>query len=221
MSKPSDDRRADESDPGEGAGVDLRLHAPATQRNRAPILDVLSRVLPGSGTVLELASGTGEHAAYFAQHLRPLIWQPSDADPGMRRSIDSYAHFAEVASMRSALDLDVTRRPWPIARAAAAVCINLLHIAPWAATEGLMAGCAEVLDAPDAPLVIYGPFKRDGVHTAESNAQFDRMLRAENPAWGVREVAEVTAVAEARGLHLDEIVEMPANNLILAYRKRC
>jgi len=219
MSKPSDDLQGDESDPGGRVGLDLRLHAPATQRNRAPILEVLSRVLPGSGTVLELAGGTGEHAAYFAQHLRPLIWQPSDADPEMRRSIDSYARFAEVASMRPALDLDVTWRPWPIARAEAAVCINLLHIAPWAATEGLMAGCAEILDGPDAPLVIYGPFKREGVHTAESNAQFDRMLRAENPAWGVRDVAEVTAVAEARGLRLDEVVEMPANNLILVYRK--
>jgi hypothetical protein len=198
---------------------DPRLHAPATQRNRQPILDVLSRVLPGSGTVLELASGTGEHAVWFAQHLRPLVWQPSDADPDMRRSIDAHAHFAGARSIRPALAIDVTSRPWPIESASAAVCVNLLHISPWAATEGVFAGCADLLPA-GAPFAIYGPFKRDGQHTAESNARFDSSLRASDPSWGVRDIEDVSVVAERHGFTLEEIAEMPANNLILVFRRQ-
>lgn len=212
------DHHSGSANAADRAATDCRLYAPATQRNRAPILEVLSRVLPGSGTVLELASGTGEHAVYFAQQLRPLIWQPSDSDPEMRRSIDAHARFAEVASMRPALALDVTQQPWPITDAAAAVCINLLHIAPWAAAEGLFAGAAAVLPA-GGPLVLYGPFRRGGQHTAESNARFDAMLRAENPAWGVRDLEAVTALAAQHDFVCDEVVEMPANNLIVVYRR--
>lgn len=201
-----------------GDGPDPRLHAPATQRNRQSILEVLSRVLPGSGLVLELASGTGEHAVWFAQHLRPLVWQPSDPDPEMRRSIAAHAAFAEVRALEPPLDLDVTRRPWPVERADAVVCINLLHIAPWTATEGVIAGSAEVLPA-NGVLYVYGPFKRDGRHTAESNVRFDESLRATDPAWGVRDVADVAAEAEARSLVLEEVVEMPANNLSLVFRR--
>ena len=201
-----------------GGGADPRRHAPATQRNREPILEVLYRVLPASGRVLELASGTGEHAVWFAHALRPLVWVPSDPDPEMRRSIAAHAASAQVRTLETPLDIDVTRRPWPVAHADAVVCINLLHIAPWAASEGLMAGAAEVLPT-DAPLYVYGPFTRDGAHTAESNARFDESLRASDPAWGVRDVAEVTAEAERRGLALDEVVEMPANNLSLVFRK--
>lgn len=219
---PADDPRYQrfEGDPGlvASADEDPRLHAPATQRNRMPILEVLSRVLPGSGTVLELASGTGEHAAWFAQHLRPLEWQPSDPDAQMRRSIDAHARFAGVRSMAPARDIDVTQSPWPMERADAAVCINLLHISPWAATEGLFAGCAGLLPAR-APLVIYGPFKRGGAHTAESNARFDESLRTRNPEWGVRDVDEVAASATGHGFALSEVVEMPANNLILVFRR--
>ena len=162
-----------------------RRFAPATQRNREPILAVLDRVLPRRGLVLEVASGTGEHAAWFAHNLRPLLWQPSDPDPELRRSITS--HGASIANLKAPLDLDVTRSPWPLDEAGAVVCINMIHIAPWAAAEGLMAGAGALLPA-GAPLYIYGPFRRDGRHTAPSNAAFDRSLRAENPDWGVRDL---------------------------------
>lgn len=201
-----------------GSAADARLHAPATQRNREPILEVLMRLLPAEGTVLELASGTGEHAVWFAQQLRPLVWQPSDADPDMRASIAAHARAQGVATIRDPLAIDVSAEDWPIDRADAAVCINLIHIAPWMAAEGLFAGAARVLPA-GAPLVLYGPFKRGGVHTAESNARFDRSLRAQNPAWGVRDLDEVDALAQARGFAPLEVVEMPANNLTVAYER--
>ena len=200
----------------EGAAPDPRLFAPATQRNRVPILEVLSRVLPGEGLVLEVASGSGEHGAWFAQHLRPLAWQPSDPDPVMRRSIA--AHGSEVASLKAPLDLDVTRQPWPIERADAVVCINMIHIAPWAAAEGLVAGTGRIL-SPDGVLVLYGPFKRGGAHTAPSNAAFDQSLRAEDPAWGVRNLEDVSDLAAAQGLQLQEVVEMPANNLTVVFTR--
>lgn len=200
---------------------DPRLSAPATERNRAAILEVLSRVLPASGTILELASGTGEHAAWFARHLDAVDWQPSDPDPRLRRSIDAHARDAADAGLRApapALDIDVTRRPWPVADAAAAVCINMIHISPWAATTGLFAGCRDVL-RDGAPLVLYGPFKRGGAHTADSNAHFDDSLRARDPRWGVRDVDDVAAVARDHDFGLEEIVEMPANNLCLVFRR--
>ena len=178
------------------SGADGRLHAPATQRNRGPILDVLMRLLPSDGTVLEIASGTGEHAAWFAQHLRPLVWQPSDADPEMRASIDAHARAQGVRTIQPAIELDVRRTPWPVRRADAIVCINLIHIAPWAAAEGLFEGAAGVLPA-GAPLVLYGPFKRAGQHTSDSNARFDASLRASDPSWGVRDLDDVDALAAA------------------------
>ena len=180
------------------------------------MLEVLSRVLPGEGLVLEVASGSGEHGAWFAQHLRPLAWQPSDPDPVMRRSIA--AHGSEVASLKAPLDLDVTRQPWPIERADAVVCINMIHIAPWAAAEGLVAGTGRIL-SPDGVLVLYGPFKRGGAHTAPSNAAFDQSLRAEDPAWGVRNLEDVSDLAAAQGLQLQEVVEMPANNLTVVFTR--
>jgi len=198
------------------ATLDARLHAPATQRNRVPILDVLSRVLPTSGTVLEIASGTGEHAAWFAHQLRPLVWQPSDPDPVMRRSIESYRQ--AVARLPAPLDLDATRLPWPVEAVRAVVCINMIHIAPWAAAEGLMKGAGLVLPAKGV-LYLYGPFRRGGAHTAPSNAAFDQGLRAENPAWGVRDLEAVTALAEANGLAFSETVEMPSNNLSVVFEK--
>lgn len=198
--------------------ADARLHAPATQRNRQPILEVLMRLLPAEGTVLELASGTGEHAVWFAHQLRPLVWQPSDADPEMRASIAAHARTQGVATIRDPLAIDVSASHWPVERADAAVCINLIHIAPWTVAEGLFAGAARVLPA-GAPLLLYGPFKRGGVHTAESNARFDRSLRAQNPAWGVRDLDEVDALAQASGFAPLEVVEMPANNLTVAYER--
>ena len=205
--------------PADPAEIDPRLFAPATQRNRMPILDVLSRVLPGQGLVLEVASGTGEHAVWFAQHLRPLEWQPSDADPAMRESIAAHARASGVKTLKAPLDLDVTAWPWPIARADALVCINLIHIAPWAAAEGLIAGAARILPSGGV-LYFYGPYRRDGRHTAPSNAEFDESLRSRNPDWGVRDVEAVTALAEQQGFELSDVIEMPANNLSVVFAHR-
>lgn len=204
--------------PTDPNGIDARLFAPATQRNRVPILDVLSRVLPGEGLVLEVASGTGEHAVWFAQHLRPLQWHPSDADPAMRESIAAHARGSGVKSLKSPLDLDVTAPHWPISRADAVVCINLIHIAPWSVAEGLIAGAARVLPSGGV-LYLYGPYRRDGRHTAPSNAEFDRNLRSRNPDWGVRDLEEVTALAAQQGFELREVVEMPANNLSVVFAR--
>jgi len=197
---------------------DARAFASASQRNRQPILEVLARVLPGNGLVLEVASGSGEHALWFAQHLRPLAWQPSDPDPACRRSIAAHAATVPCPSLRAPLDLDATAAIWPIERADAVVCINMVHIAPWAATEGLIAGAARVLP-PGGVLYLYGPYQRGGEHTAPSNAAFDESLRAHNPAWGLREVEAVAELAEGHGLILQEVVDMPANNFSLLFAR--
>lgn len=199
-----------------GPVADARLRAPATGRNRDPILAVLRRVLPPSGLVLEVASGTGEHAAHFALHLPDLIWQPSDADPRSLASIAAWAAASGAANLRPPLTLDATVEKWPLGQADAMVCINMIHIAPWEACLGLLAGAKRLL-GPGAPLVLYGPYMREGLHTAPSNDAFDRSLRAQNPAWGVRDADAV--VAAASGFRLDEIVEMPANNLTLVLRR--
>lgn len=204
-----------------GPAGDARLYAPATGRNRDPILAVLRRVLPAQGLVLEVASGSGEHAAYFARHLPTIDWQPSDPDPKARASIaawaaESGAAGSGAANLRPALLLDASADTWPLDRADSVVCVNMIHIAPWAAALGLLAGAARLL-GPDAPLVLYGPYKRGGRHTAPSNAAFDESLRRQNPAWGVRDVDDV--VGAAAGFRLDEIVEMPANNLTLVLRR--
>lgn len=192
-------------------------HAPATARNRDPILAVLRDVLPERGLVLEVASGTGEHAAAFAAALPALDWQPSDPDAEARASIDAWC--AHTSNVRPALALDAAAADWPIDRADAILCINMVHISPWTATEGLMAG-AERLLAPGAPLYLYGPYRRAGVPTAPSNEAFDADLKARNPAWGLRDLADVTALASARGLLLDRVVDMPANNLSVVFRRR-
>ncbi len=194
------------------ASPDPRRYAPATQRNREPILEVLSRALPGSGLVLEIASGTGEHAVWFAQHLRPLEWQPSDQDPEMLRSIAGFAADAQCPTLKDPIALDVMEPVWPVTQANAMVCINLLHIAPWTVAEGLMSGAGRVLP-PGGVLYLYGPYRRDGRHTAPSNEAFDASLRGQNPQWGVRDLETVVALAEAYGMKLQEVVEMPANNL--------
>ena len=195
---------------------DPRRFAPATQRNRQVILDVLLRVLPAKGLVLEIASGSGEHATWFAHQLRPLRWQPSDPDPACRRSIEAHAADLQSPSLLPPLDLDVLRQPWPVERCQAIVAINLLHIAPWSAAEAVMAGAERTL--PEAGvLYLYGPYQRGGEHTAESNAAFDQSLRAQNPDWGVRELEAVVDLAERHGLLLREVVEMQANNLSLVF----
>jgi SAM-dependent methyltransferase len=202
------------------------LHAPATARNREPILEVLRRVLPPRGLVLEIASGTGEHAVFFASSLAAsmagalpaLTWQPSDPRPEHLASIAAWRAEAGTSNLRPPLGLDVEAEPWPVDFADAIVCINMLHIAPWSACEALMGGAARIL--PDGGILYtYGPYKRDGRHTAPSNAAFDERLRAEDPRWGVRDLADVAAEAARVGLALAEIVEMPANNLSLVFRK--
>jgi SAM-dependent methyltransferase len=193
------------------------LHAAATERNREPILEVLRRTLPARGLVLEIASGTGQHAAFFACALPALRWQPSDASGVHLDSIRAWSAAAGADNIAPAVLLDVERQPWPVSHADAVVNINMIHIAPWSATEALFEGAARIL-APGGVLFLYGPFKRDGQHTAESNQRFDERLRAEDPRWGVRDLADVERVAKAAGFRAAEVVPMPANNLSLVFR---
>jgi SAM-dependent methyltransferase len=193
------------------------LHAAATERNREPILEVLRRVLPPAGSILEIASGTGQHVAYFARALPELRWQPSDASAAHLASITAWS--AGVENVASPLLLDVEREPWPVAHADAILNINMVHIAPWSAAEALFRGAARVL--PEAGLLyMYGPFKRGGRHTAPSNERFDERLRGEDSRWGVRDVDDLQRVASAVGFAPAEVVEMPANNLSLVFRSR-
>lgn len=198
--------------------VDARRHAPATERNRGALLEVLRDVLPGEGLVLEVASGTGEHAAWFAPAFPALLWQPSDPDPDARASIDAWGRATGAPNLRPALALDAAAPGWPVDAAAAILCVNMIHIAPWAAALGLLDGAGRLL-GPGGPLILYGPFRRGGAHTAPSNARFDAALRAQDPNWGIRDLDEVAAEAEARGLALDRVFEMPANNLTAVFRR--
>lgn len=199
---------------------DKRRHAPATLRNREAILAALGRHLPARGIVLEVASGTGEHAAHFAAALPGLVFQPSDPDPGARASIDAWAAGARRTNVRPALAVDAAAPEWERAVGAvdAVLCVNMVHIAPWAATPGLTRGAGRLLP-PGGPLCLYGPFKREGRHTAPSNAAFDADLRASDPAWGVRDLEAVAAEATARGFAAPAIEEMPANNLFVVFRR--
>jgi SAM-dependent methyltransferase len=197
---------------------DQRLHFPHVARNRAPILEVLRRVLPPQGLVLEIASGGGEHAAYFASNLPGVIWQPTDANAEMFESIAAHGAAAGAANLLAPLHLDVTSPQWPVERADAMVCCNMIHIAPWAATEGLIAGAGRTL-ARGGLLYLYGPYKIDGRHTAPSNQDFDSRLRAQNPLWGVRDLTDVSDLAKRHGFALEETVAMPANNLSVIFRR--
>ena len=196
-----------------------RRMAPATLRNRQPILDVLRPALPLRGLVLELASGTGEHVAFFARAMPHLQWQPSDPDAQARRSIDAWAGEAEMPNIRPAIALDVRQDDWPVGHADAMLCINMVHISPWEATVGLMRGAGRLLP-PGGLLYLYGPYRRDGQRTAPSNDAFDADLRARNPSWGVRDLEEVATEAETNSLALDRIIPMPANNLSLLFVRR-
>jgi SAM-dependent methyltransferase len=218
MTAPADHNPPQGARPAGSGPEDARRFAPAAERNRQPILEVLSRVLPDSGLVLEVASGSGEHAAWFAQHLSPLVWQPSDPDPACRNSIAAHGAHAGLATIEAPLDLDAARHDWPIERADAVVCINMTHIAPWEATAGLVAGAARILP-PGGVLYLYGPYRRGGHHTAPSNAAFDASLRARNPDWGLRDVETVAEAAGPQGLVLSEVVDMPANNLSLVFTR--
>lgn len=179
------------------------------------IADVLREALPRAGVVLEVASGSGEHAAYFAQEFPALEWQPSDPDPDARRSIAAWCD--GIVNIAPPLDLDASAADWPVTQADAILCINMLHISPWSATLGLLAGAATLL-APGAPLILYGPFLQTDVPPAASNTAFDETLRARDPRWGLRQVESVERIAAGYRLALEQLVEMPANNLLLVFR---
>jgi SAM-dependent methyltransferase len=197
---------------------DRRISFPHVARNREPILDVLRRVLPREGLVLEIASGGGEHAAYFAGNLPGLRWQPTDANSEMFESIAAHRAAAGVANLLAPLHLDVTSDQWPVERADALVCCNMIHIAPWAVTEGLIAGAGRTLPRGGL-LYLYGPYKIDGRHTAPSNQDFDAKLRGQNPSWGVRDLTDVASLAKRHGFELAETLAMPANNLSVIFRR--
>ena len=193
--------------------------SPSVARNRDPILAVLRRVLPQPGTVLEIASGTGEHALYLAANLPGAIWQPTDRDPDALRSVAAHRAAAALPNLLPPVRLDASGPTWPVEAADAIVAINMIHIAPWAAAQGLMAGAGRVLP-PGGVLYLYGPFREHGQHTAPSNAAFDASLKARDPEWGVRDIEAVTDLAGTHGLDFGERVAMPANNLSLIFRKR-
>ena len=184
-------------------------------RNRDALLAVLRDLLPTRGLVLEVAAGTGEHARHFATALPGLTWQPSDPSPEARASMDAWAE--GVPNILPGLALDAAAWPWPIARADAVLCVNMIHIAPWAACLGLLRGAAEILP-PGAPLILYGPYLRAGVVTAPSNLDFDASLKARNPEWGLRALEDVAAAAQ--GFALGQVVEMPANNLTVVFQRQ-
>ncbi len=198
---------------------DPRQQRPHVARNREPILAVLRRVLPARGLVLEIASGSGEHAAYFAKELPALTWQPSDPDQEALASVTAHRDDANLPNLLAPLHLDVMASEWPIARADAVMCNNMIHIAPWTAAEGLMAGAARVLPAGGV-LFLYGPYTVDGRHTAPSNQAFDDDLRRRDPAWGIRDLSEVAALAQRNGFAAPEMVQMPANNLSVIFRRK-
>jgi hypothetical protein len=195
----------------------MKRFAPATDRNRDPIAAVLREVLPERGTLLEIASGSGEHAVYFAGQFPAIRWQPTDPDPTALASIEAWRDESGLANLLSPLRLDASAETWPVTSADAILCVNMVHISPWAATEGLMRGAGRLL-TDGAPLLLYGPYRRAGVPTAASNAAFDESLRSRNPEWGLRDLEAVEAEAARRGLRLERAIEMPANNLTIVFR---
>jgi hypothetical protein len=203
--------------PGEGAPGDKR-HAPATLRNRDAIVAVLRDWLPATGSVLEVASGSCEHAVHFAAAFPDLDWQPTDPDPAGLTSIAAYRVDAGLANIAPPIALDAASDVWPLDRADAILCINMVHISPWEATTGLLAGAVRLL-ARGAPLILYGPYFEPDAPTAESNLAFDASLRSRNPAWGLRDTDAVKAAAVDAGLAFAERRAMPANNLMLLFRR--
>ncbi len=209
---------------GKPPAPDGRLDGPAFHRNHEPIWAAISPFMLGArGDVLELGSGTGQHAAEFARRTPQLTWWPSDILPAHLASIEGWRRQAALANLRAPQRIDLSDAAWAWTGDAGAggaltalLCVNMLHIAPWRVSQNLMAGAGRLL-RPGGRLFIYGPFKRDGVHTAPSNAAFDDTLRAENPDWGVRDVGDLSALAQAAGLSLAETMPMPANNLVLAF----
>src|SRR5436190_15122888 len=221
------EHRTEFSMAGQPVETDGRLDAAAFHRNHSPIWAVLQKFLAGkSGDVLEAGSGTGQHVVHFARHAPDIIWWPSDLNEAHLRSIAAWCADAGLANIRPALRIDLSDPAWcpPMhdgsgpGKLLAVFCANVIHIAPWAVAEGLFAGAARYLRS-EGRLFLYGPFKRDGKHTADSNAAFDASLREANPAWGVRDIAELERLAASVGLRLVETNEMPANNLVLGFER--
>lgn len=192
--------------------------APSALRNRDPIANVLAEELPPDGAVLEIASGTGEHAVYFAERFPDLEWQPSDPDGGALASISAWRDEAGLPNLRAPVILDAAAADWPVAQADAVLCVNMIHIAPWEAAEGLFAGSARVLP-PGGQLILYGPYIEQHVETAPSNIEFDAWLKARDPRFGIRDLAAVDGLAARNGMSRSRRVPMPANNLVVVYRK--
>lgn len=197
---------------------DKRLYYTATDRNREPILDILRRILPAQGRVLEIASGSGEHIVQFARALPGLVFQPSDPEPKALESIAAWTAHEGVRNVLAPALIDASAPAWPVTRADAILCINMVHIAPWSATEGLMRHAGEMLPR-GGPLYLYGPYRRAGVETAASNESFDVSLKSRNPQWGLRLLEDVAALAAAQGFSTPEVIEMPANNLSVVFRR--
>ncbi len=195
----------------------MKRFAPATDRNREPIAAVLREVLPERGTLLEIASGSGEHAVYFAGQFPAIRWQPTDPDPAALASIEAWRDESGLANLLSPLRLDASAETWPVTSADAILCVNMVHISPWAATEGLMRGAGRLL-ADGAPLVLYGPYRRAGVPTAPPNEPSDQSPRPSNPDGGLPDREAAAAAAARRGLRLERAIEMPANNLTIVFR---
>jgi cyclopropane fatty-acyl-phospholipid synthase-like methyltransferase len=198
---------------------EAKRYAPATQRNRDSIVAVLRDILPENGSVLEIASGTGEHIIHFAAYFPQFTWQPSDYDPAGLDSITAWIAESRLPNIAPPVLIDSAAPVWAVDQADAIVCINMVHISPWKATVGLFAGAAKLL-TPGAPLYLYGPYIEADQRTASSNEAFDASLRTANPLWGLRSVEDVTALADAAGFVLENRIAMPANNLSLIFHRR-
>ena len=198
--------------------TDARRSAPHVSRNTGPILEILRRILPERGLVLEVASGSGEQSVAFARAFPKLLWQPSDPDPAALVSIQAWRDSEALFNLLPPVELDARAGGWPITSAEAIICINMIHISPWSATEGLMHGAGRLLEA-GAPLYLYGPYRQAGVKTAASNEAFDQSLRSRNPEWGLRKLEDVAVEAERHGLVLERSMCMPANNLSAIFRR--
>ncbi len=203
--------------------TNLKQYAPATQRNREPILEVLLRVVPSSGDILEIASGTGEHCIFFAPAFSPRQWIPSDPNPIARDSIEGWRKESLINNVHAPLNINAENNSWEIEQEnlniTTIVNINMIHISPWLACLGLMKGAHRILPS-EGILYLYGPYKQEGKHTAVSNESFDQSLRSKNPEWGVRNLQDVIKAAEDQGFIFQEKVEMPANNLSVIFKKK-
>ncbi|RGP40849.1 UPF0585 protein C16orf13 like protein [Altererythrobacter insulae] len=195
----------------------MKKYAPATLRNRDAIAAILVKELPETGIVLEIASGSGEHAVYFAPRFPDLVWQPSDPSEEALLSIEAWRSESGANNLGAPIRIDASSDQWPMSHADALVCINMVHISPWEATQGLFAGAKRILPET-APLILYGPYIETGVETAQSNMDFDASLRSRDPRWGLRRVADVDEVAANNGFARAQRYEMPTNNLVLIYR---